>query len=164
MALPCSSLSLSFQHFLSPVYCRSGARAGRVVSLLKNKAGFVGATIYNGQGVSQWRRAGYSLVNTPSNEPPCMEATVDINNNPSTVRYCARSGGSDMSDNDNNDTPADDNTSDTPSNSLPQKKDAPEPKCGSLAKDMGGQGAADKDCSSRRVRRRVRVRGLSNVN
>jgi len=56
------------------VYCRSGARAAAALENLI-AAGFNG-TLYNGQGVSQWQAAGYSLVYTDSVVPPCTKSDI----------------------------------------------------------------------------------------
>lgn len=56
------------------VYCRSGARAGRAIEILREQ-GFKGR-LWNGQGVNQWTQAGYGLVTTDSIVPRC---TVDQN-------------------------------------------------------------------------------------
>lgn len=54
------------------VYCRSGARAGRALQIMED-AGFKGR-LYNGEGVSQWTAANYTLVtNSPSIEAPCTK-------------------------------------------------------------------------------------------
>jgi rhodanese-related sulfurtransferase len=52
------------------VYCRSGNRASVALRILQI-AGFQGR-LYNGQGVSQWTAANYTLVNDTSSIPaPC---------------------------------------------------------------------------------------------
>jgi rhodanese-related sulfurtransferase len=51
------------------VYCNSGARAAAAIQVLR-AAGFTG-TLYNALGVSQWVAAGFPLVQTPSQVPPC---------------------------------------------------------------------------------------------
>lgn len=53
------------------VYCRTGARAGRAISVLRAN-GFEGR-MYNGQGTSQWtgKPYNYDLVTTDSVVPPC---------------------------------------------------------------------------------------------
>eukprot|EP00977_Amphora_coffeiformis_P017719 scaffold5873_cov172-Amphora_coffeaeformis.AAC.16 len=53
------------------VYCRSGARAGRAISILQEN-GFKGR-LYNGLGIGQWTGSpyNYELVNTSSVTPPC---------------------------------------------------------------------------------------------
>ena len=60
------------------VYCRSGARAGVAIDLLLD-SGFNG-TLYNGQGVSQWTAAGYSLVSIESEVASCasMDAVQSV--------------------------------------------------------------------------------------
>lgn len=50
------------------VYCSSGRRAGQAITILENN-GF--KTLYNGLGVQNWLQAGYTLVNSPSVQPPC---------------------------------------------------------------------------------------------
>ena len=47
----------------------SGSRASGAIKVLQEN-GFVGR-LYNGQGVNQWTRDNYELVNTPSVDPPC---------------------------------------------------------------------------------------------
>lgn len=51
------------------VYCNSGSRSRRALDKLI-AAGFKGS-LYNGQGISQWSSAGYSLIKTPSVVPEC---------------------------------------------------------------------------------------------
>jgi len=61
------------------VYCRSGARAAAVIDLLRGKAGFITAELYNGPGVYQWVVAGYKLNTKASLEAPCMKTAVTRN-------------------------------------------------------------------------------------
>lgn len=65
------------------VYCRSGARAAAAAKIFEDN-GFK-APIYNGLGVGQWTAAGYTLVNTASSVPKCVEFNSDACNPPITL-------------------------------------------------------------------------------
>jgi len=56
------------------VYCASGNRSRSALDRMI-AAGFKGK-LYNGQGISQWTRAGYPLVKTPSVVPECTTNPV----------------------------------------------------------------------------------------
>lgn len=59
------------------VYCTSGVRARVAANKLVDQG--YATPIYNGQGVSQWTGAGFSLVTTaPSISPPCLDETTDV--------------------------------------------------------------------------------------
>ena len=55
--------------------------------MLQWKAGWIGATLCNGQDINQWKAAGYPVVTgVTSHEPPCTLADPDLMEE--TETYC----------------------------------------------------------------------------
>ena len=147
---------LGCQNCRTVVYCRSGSRASVALELLQTKAGFQGP-LYNGQGASQWRNAGYDLIKTPSATGECMKALEDP--------FCPRSSAGDGTIADTpTSAPSLSETTLAPDQPVIKKEAPAEAKCGSIANQLGVGGAAAqaKDCSrnGNGRQRRMRLRGL----
>jgi hypothetical protein len=141
------------------VYCRSSTAAQRAIKLLQDKAGFIGATLYNGLGTSNWTDAGYPLVRSNSYQPPCSELGLTDVTEEDARQSCPTFFNR---NNAINSIPAEE--------TLKRQKTASERNCESLAIEQGtGRGGAagvSKDCSGQgsggqqRERKQRQIRGL----
>eukprot|EP00934_Nitzschia_sp_Nitz4_P003185 Nitzschia sp. Nitz4//scaffold684_size1748//1005//1568//NITZ4_009316-RA/size1748-processed-gene-0.0-mRNA-1//-1//CDS//3329556539//3175//frame0 len=71
-----ASTILSCSLCVVAVYCGIGVRAGLAIERLIDEFGFDPNNTYNGLGTDQWVAAGYKLVNTSSQVPPCQETGI----------------------------------------------------------------------------------------